>query len=237
MKIGIMQPYFFPYLGYFDLINVVDHFVVYDIVQYIKHGWINRNRILRPKGGWQYIVVPVDRSSFYDSFRTPIMHVETHQGEDWKTLIIGQLDHYRKRAPYFRETVNLVRNCLDTTERSISRLNVSILEKTCNTLGIQFTYTLSSEMESQIPPGLDAQDRVLAVCDILGASKYINLPGGKELYDEHRFGEKDIEVEFRNLPAFKYSCQDYEFIPNLSIIDVLMWNPPEKIKEHLEKHP
>lgn len=236
MKLAIMQPYFFPYLGYFDLINVVDHFVVYDSVQYIKHGWINRNRILKPTGGGQYITVPINRSSFHDSYKTPIMDVEIYQGDDWKTRIIGQLDHYRRKAPYFWETVKLVKSCLDTEEIFIARLNVSIFEKVCNVLEVKFTYNLSSEMQLPITSSLNAQDRVLEICEILGASRYINLPGGRDLYDEQPFRERGIEIEFRDLPAFRYSCQDYEFIPNLSIIDVLMWNAPEKVREHLERH-
>ncbi|HUW94304.1 MAG TPA: WbqC family protein [Anaerolineae bacterium] len=236
MKIGIMQPYFFPYLGYFDLINVVDHFVVYDSVQYIKQGWINRNRILKPAAGWQYITVPVDRSSFHDSYRTAIMDVEICELENWKGRIIRQLDHYRGKAPYFWETVNLVKSCLDVEERSIARLNVSTLEKMCHALHLGFNYRFSSEIHLTLDRSLSALDRLLAICENLGATKYINTPGGRDLYGDQPFREKGMEVEFRNLPPLEYSCSGYEFIPNLSIIDVLMWNAPEKVKQHLEMH-
>ena len=236
MKLGINQPYFFPYLGYFDLINVVDHFVVYDSVQYMKYGWINRNRILKATGGWQYVTVPVDKSSFHDSYRTPIMDVKICAPEDWQGLIIRQLDHYRRRAPYFSETVSLVKSCLDSEERSIARLNVSILEKVCNALDVDFNYSFSSEMDLTPDPSLKKLDRAAAIYESLGASKYVNLPGGRDLYSEQPFRERGMEVEFRNLPALEYSCSGYEFIPNLSIIDVMMWNAPEEVKEHLEKH-
>lgn len=236
MNLGIMQPYFFPYLGYFDLINVVDHFVVYDSVQYMKQGWINRNRVLRPTGGWQYISVPIDKGSFHDSYRTPIMDIRIARGEDWRTRIIRQLDHYRKRAPCFWETVKLVEGCLDTKEGSISKLNVRILEKVCELLEIDFTYSFSSKMGLPGTSGLNAQDRVLAICELLGASRYINLPGGRDLYDGYRFREGSIEIDFRDLPTFEYSCQGHEFIPDLSIVDVLMWNEPWKVREHLEAH-
>ena len=236
MRLGIMQPYFFPYLGYFDLIDAVDHLVVNDSAQYIKQGWINRNRIIKPTGGWQYMTVPVDKSSFHAGYRTPIVDVKVHDGRDWRSLIVRQLGRYRKKAPYFLETVNLVKSCLDTEERSIARLNVGILEEICEVLDIEFTHTLSSEIGSPMAPGLKAQDWVLAICEIFGASRYINLPGGRDLYDEQRFRDRGIELEFRNLPTFRYSCGDWEFVPNLSIIDVLMWNRPARVRDHLEMH-
>jgi hypothetical protein len=236
MRSGINQPYFFPYLGYFDLLNVVDHFVVYDSAQYMKYGWINRNRILSPKGGWQYVMVPLDKSSFHHSYRTPIRDVQAVTPETWRGLIIRQLDHYRKKAPYFSETVHLVKSCLDSEERSIARLNVNILEKVCNALDIHFDYSYSSEMDVTRDPSLKKLDMAAAIYKSLGATKYINLPGGRDLYGEQPFRQRGMDVEFRNLPALEYSCSGYEFIPNLSIIDVLMWNAPEEVKEHLEKH-
>lgn len=236
MKLGIMQPYFFPYLGYFDLINSVDYLLIYDNVQYIKHGWINRNRILKPAGGWQYIAVPVDRSSLHASYRTSIENVEISQDQKWKTRIIGQLDHYRKKAPHFWETVALVECCLEAEESSIARLNLSILEKVCAVLGIEFAHSSSSEMKFHPDPTMNAQERILAICESLGARKYINLPGGRKLYDERSFMARGIEIEFRDLPALTYSCVGYEFIPNLSVLDLLMWNEPAKILEHLERH-
>ncbi|MEZ4771118.1 MAG: WbqC family protein [Caldilineales bacterium] len=234
MRLGIMQPYFFPYLGYFDLINSVDHFVIYDSVQYIKHGWINRNRVLKPGEGWQYITAPVDRRSFHDSYRTPIKDVEVVQGDAWKERIQGQLDHYRKRAPRFQETISLVSTCLDSDERSISRLNASILREICDALRVAFSYSFASEMPMAHDAELDAQDRVLAICEWLGAGTYINLPGGRDLYDEQHFRQRGVQIEFRELPPLVYSCLAYQFVPNLSIIDVLMWNEPVRIRQHLE---
>jgi hypothetical protein len=186
----------------------------------MKYSWITRNRILKPTGGWQYITVPVEKSSFRDSYRTPIMDVEICAREDWRGLIIRQLDHYRRKAPYFSETVNLVKSCLDSEERSIARLNVSILEQVCGALGIEFNYSYSSEMDFARDPSLKKLDKAAAIYHSLGASKYINLPGGRDLYGEQPFRERGMEVEFRNLPA----------------LDVLMWIAPAKVKEHLEMH-
>ena len=164
------------------------------------------------------------------------MDVQACVPESWKGLIIRQLDHYRRKAPYFSETANLVKSCLDSEERSIARLNASILEKVCDALDIEFNHSYSSETDLARDPSLKKLDRAAAIYRSFGASKYINLPGGRDLYGEQPFRERGMEVEFRNLPVLEYSCSGYEFIPNLSIIDVLMWNAPGKVKEHLEMH-
>src|ERR1700690_3139616 len=112
MKLGIMQPYFFPYLGYFHLLHNVDLFIVYDNVQFIKQGWINRNRILHPdRSGWQYFYAPVDRASFHSSFQTPILDVRISDSKPWKQHILGQLDHYKKAARFANETIDFVKGC------------------------------------------------------------------------------------------------------------------------------
>ncbi|HZE89534.1 MAG TPA: WbqC family protein, partial [Verrucomicrobiae bacterium] len=108
MRVGIMQPYFFPYLGYFDLIGHTDAWVVFDTPQYIRHGWVNRNRVLHPSRGWQYVIAPVRKHDRAASIRD----VEVSAAPDWRRRLLAQLEHYRKRAPYFRETMELVGRCL-----------------------------------------------------------------------------------------------------------------------------
>ncbi|MCZ7574941.1 MAG: WbqC family protein [Ardenticatenaceae bacterium] len=231
MKLGIMQPYFFPYLGYFDLINYVDKWIVFDTVQYIRHGWINRNRILHPQEGWLYIVVPVKPSR--DSY---IRNVTVDNGHDWKQRIIGQLGHYKRKAPYFHETVALVRECLDPEETSISRLNTNALSKVCERLGIGFDYRVLSEMDIELGPVEGPGDWALRISEALGAEEYVNPPGGVDIFDEAMFAASNIKLTFRRLPPLEYTCRGYEFIPNLSIIDLLMWNKPEFIKGYLDEH-
>jgi len=102
MKLGIMQPYFFPYLGHFDLINYCDQWIIFDKIQYIRHGWVNRNRILHPTEGWQYITVPVKKRSR----DTLITDVEVADRSDWKRRIVNQVVHYKKHAPFYQETVD-----------------------------------------------------------------------------------------------------------------------------------
>ena len=102
MKLGIMQPYFFPYIGYISLVKHTDEFILFDTVQFIKHGWIERNRILKPTGGWQYISVPLEKHSL----STLIMDTKIRNNDDWKAKILNQLVHYKRRAPYKKETIS-----------------------------------------------------------------------------------------------------------------------------------
>ena len=104
MKLGVMQPYFFPYLGYFDLINISDQWIVFDTVQYMRQGWINRNRILHPKEGWQYIIVPRKKHRR----QTAIKDVEVSADPEWRRRILAQIQHYQKGAPCYEETYQLV---------------------------------------------------------------------------------------------------------------------------------
>lgn len=232
MILGIMQPYFFPYLGYFDLINYSDKWIVFDTVQYIRHGWINRNRILHPNKGWQYIMTPLKKHNR----DIKIKDLEITDDNKWKDKIMGQLNHYRKKAPYFNETTNIVSDCLSEKERSVSRLNVFILDKVCARLGIHFDYDFFSEMDLDLEPVEDPGDWALRISEALGAKEYVNPPGGADLFDEQKFRNSNIKLKIRDIPPLEYSCTGYEFVPGLSIVDVLMWNEPEKIKGYLNKY-
>jgi len=231
MKLGIMQPYFFPYIGYFDLINYSDRWIVFDTVQYIRHGWINRNRILHPGQGWQYIVVPLKKHSR----DTVIRDIEIGDGPMWYKRILGQNQHYKKKAPYFHETYRLVEECLTIEERSISRLNVAILEKVCLHIGIPFEYEYFSEMQLELESVEEPGDWALYISEKIGAEEYVNPPGAATMFDSSKFEASGIKLTIRKQLPIEYSCPGYEFVPGLSIIDVLMWNSPDKVKDYLDK--
>jgi hypothetical protein len=232
MTLGIMQPYFFPYLGYFDLINCSDRWVVFDTAQYIRHGWVNRNRILHPREGWQYIIVPLKKYSR----DTMIKDVEISDDPGWRSRILGQIQHYRKRAPYFKEVNMLVEDCLESEEGLLSRLNVAIMERVSQYLGIPFEYDYFSEMDLELGPVEGPGDWALRISEAMGAKEYVNPPGGIEIFDPARFEKLGIRLTIRNLPSIEYVCRGYEFIPGLSIIEVLMWNQPDKVREYLNEH-
>jgi len=231
MKLAIMQPYFFPYLGHFDLINCVDKWIVFDTAQYIRHGWVNRNRILHPQKGWQYFIAPLKKHSL----STKIKDIEVQDGDQWKKRIIGQLQHYKKSAwRHFKDTCTLVQDCLDTEETSITKINIHIMQKTCEKLGIPFNYNVFSEMDLQIGPIEKPGDWALRISEALGADEYINPPGGEDIFDKEAFAKIGIKLTLRKIPHFTYECQKYDFIPNLSIIDVMFWNSPSQIKQFLD---
>jgi hypothetical protein len=229
MKLGIMQPYFFPYLGYFELIRRTDEWIVFDTAQYIRHGWVNRNRVLHPKSGAQYIKVPIKHCVR----ETPIKEIEIADRDELRPRILGQIEHYKKRAPYYRETTALVDECLSGDEISLSRLNVSILDRLCRHLDIPFRCRVFSEMQLPLGPVEGPGDWALRISEALGAGEYVNPPGGVDLFDPRKFAASGIRLTLQKLIDFTYECRGYEFEPYLSIIDVLMWNPCEKVKEFL----
>lgn len=232
MILGIMQPYFFPHLGYFDLINYSDEWIVFDRVKYIRHGWVNRNRIHHPHEGWQYVVVPLKKHAS----NTDICDVRINDEIDWRSKILGQLQHYKKSAPYFRETIDLVEDCLKTDEVSLSWLNVSILERLCTYLGIDFTYEYFSQMNLDLGSITGPGDWALNISSAMGASTYVNPPGGRDLFDQSLFLERGIDLEIREIPPLEYKSARYEYIPRLSIIDLLMWNTPARIQQYMNHY-
>ena len=119
-----MQPYFFPYIGYWQLINSVDIFVLFDDSQYKRHGWINRNRILKPDGNWQYILIPLQKHSL----REPIKHVYIAPNCGWEKTIIAQLSHYKKKAHYFDEINPMIIETISSiNEVSIAKIKCAVI--------------------------------------------------------------------------------------------------------------
>ena len=226
-----MQPYLFPYLGYFDLINRVDRWVVFDTAQYIRHGWVNRNRILHPTQGWQYILAPLVKHHR----EARICDVQIVEGRDWRDRIEGQLQHYRGQAPQFDSTMTLLRECLALPERSLSRLNVELLRKVCAYLGIPFSPGVFSEMGLVLGPIEGPGDWALRIAEALGASEYVNPPGGADLFDREKFAACGIRLTIQEPVAFTYECPGYEFQPGLSIVDVLMWTPRERLIDYFAR--
>lgn len=230
MILGAMQPYFFPYLGYFDLINRTDRWIVFDTPQYIREGWVNRNRILHSREPWQYITVPVKKHSR----DTPILRIEAVDCPDWRRKIVNQFTHYRSRAPYYRETIALLEDCLAGQENNLSRLNVECLGKVCRYLNIRWVREIFSEMNLPLGPVREAADWALRIAEAVGATVYLNPPGGAALYDPARFACHGIQLRLQEDFNFEYDCGDYQYVPKLSVLDVLMWVNPLEIKAYLD---
>jgi hypothetical protein len=223
MKVGIMQPYFFPYIGYFQLIYATDTFVLFDDVQYIRHGWLNRNRIINPIGGWQYIQLPTTKHHHTELIR----NVTARAGEDWSAKLLGQLDHYRRRAPHYRETIEIIRTILSgLDDPRISRINFSILSGICRAMGVDRRMLISSEVGFDYSGVTDAGEWALRISEQLSAETYINPISGAELFDPAKFAASGIVLSFLQPDDIVYP-QRGAFVPWLSIIDVLMFNGVE----------
>ena len=232
MILGAMQPYFFPYLGYFDLISRADRWIVFDTAQYMREGWLNRNRVLHACKEWQYIIVPLKKHSR----ETPINQIEAVDFPDWRRTIVNQFTHYRGRAPYYRETLALLEDCLTANEQNLSRLNIHCLGKVCRHLGISWNPEVLSEINLPLGHVSEAADWALRIAEAAGADVYLNPPGGAALYDPERFARHGIRLDLQEDFNYEYDCGRYAYVPKLSVLDVLMWVGPAEIKSHLDRN-
>lgn len=230
-----MQPYFFPYLGYMSLIKHTDRMILLDDVQFIRHGWIERNRILKPESGWQYISVPLKKKIF----TTSIKDTEINNEIDWKDKILRQLAHYKRKAPYYRKTIVTVEEALNTSTNNIAVLNAHILKTLCAHLDINADISIFSELSLDIDPPSAADEWALNICKkIDGVTEYWNPIGGIEFFDKRKYTAENIQLIFQNnrLVPYPQINQKNEFEPGLSIIDVMMFNSPENINAMLEHY-
>ncbi len=228
MKLGIMQPYFFPYLGHFALIAHTDAWVVFDITQYTPKTWMNRNRVLHPKEGWNYVSVPLANGS---------IAIKTAQAQilnpaDTRRSVLGKLTHYKQKAPYYRAVEALVQDAMrDDTDTSLVRLNVRTLATVCAYLNLPFSYRICSELALPLPDKLPPGGWAPEISAALGASGYVNPLGGRELFEPQDFASRGVALEFLSFELPTYEVGPYRFEPGLSILDVLMWNSPEAVVE------
>lgn len=227
-----MQPYFFPYLGYFQLIVESDVFVLFDDVKYIHRGWINRNRVLKPNEGWQYIGVPLEKHSSYSL----IKDIKIHPTSDWKSKIISQLEHYKKKAPYYKETIRLVEEILQSYKgSSIVDLNKHIIISILSYLGIKKRVLVSSQYNFDYSDVSGPGDWALSITKQLNGHEYINPIAGKDLFDVLKYTNSGIKLDFLSTDSVDYK-QSKEFEPSLSIVDVFMFNNKEQVLDLLTKY-
>lgn len=226
MKLAIMQPYLFPYLGYFQLIREVDVFVIYDDVNYINRGWINRNNILS-QGKAQLITMELEGAS-----QNKLINEISVTGRN-KKLLKSILQSYRK-APYFPEVFPLIESILNNTEKNLARLLDFQLRQICAHLGLSPEWHISSKIKKDSE--LRGQEKIFAICRELDATHYINAPGGRELYNQESFNKRGLQLSFIQPRAVSYRQFGEEFIPHLSIIDVMMFNGREQCAKLLEEY-
>ena len=217
-----MQPYFFPYIGYFQLIAAVDLFIVYDNIKYTKKGWINRNRMLQ-NGKDVMFALPLKADSDYLDVSERELATDFNRDK-----LLSQFKGAYRRAPYFEQTFTLVEQIVRYGDVNLFRFLHHAIVKTCEHLGITTVIRISSDIA--IDHDLKNQDKVLTLCEAVGASTYVNAIGGMELYSKEAFREKSIDLKFVQSKPFEYAQFGAGFVPWLSIIDVMMFNPLDTIK-------
>lgn len=217
-----MQPYFFPYLGYFQLIGAVDLFIVYDNIEYTKAGWINRNRLCRD-GAAHTFSLPLKKASDFLDVR------ERELAADFKPeKLLNQFKGAYRRAPYFAQTLPLIERVVRFETKNLFRFLHHSISATCEHLGITTEIRVSSDIE--VDHDLRKQDKVLALCHAVGASTYVNSSGGMALYSQEAFRGRGIELIFIRAKPFEYAQFQHPFVPMLSIIDLMMFNPIETVR-------
>jgi len=233
MKLSIMQPYFLPYLGYFSLIKHTDEFILFDTVQFIRHGWIERNRILKPSDGWQYIMVPLKKHSR----ETLIKDIEINNDQQWKEKILAQLQHYKKQAPYFSNVIDILNEIFSKEYATIVDLNLASLKTVCNYLGINTPIQVFSLMNIDIEPANAPDEWALNICKALGnVDEYWNPPGGQSFFDKKKYESAGINLKFHSAILTDYDQKRNVFEPGLSIIDVMMFNSVDEINKMLDNY-
>ncbi len=232
MKLAIMQPYFLPYLGYFSLIKHTDRWIVTDEVQFIRHGWMQRNRILKPREGWQYIKVPLEKHH-YDIATKDVKIKSNH---NWQDKIIRQLEHYKKKAPFYNDVMNLLNTVFDKKTDSIVDLDVFALQLICKYLTIEFNYSIFSQSAINIAKVNEADEWGLEISKALGAKYYYNSIGGKSFFNRNKYEQENIHIKFHKLNLQEYDQKRIKFEPGLSIIDVMLFNSPDIICKMLDDY-
>ncbi|MCI8536585.1 MAG: WbqC family protein [Hungatella sp.] len=229
MKLGIMQPYFFPYIGYWQLMNAVDTYVVYDDVNYINRGWINRNRILVAKKP-QYINLNLSGASQ----NKLINEIELSKDLSYVQKIFRTLELNYKKAPYYHITMDLIDKILNNPQTNLAIFLFDQIQLISRYLEIDTKLILSSSISKN--NSLHGENKILEICHCLKANIYYNAIGGKTLYSKENFENRGIALKFLETDDIYYKQFGENFFDNLSIIDVMMFNSKEKINTMLKQY-
>lgn len=224
-----MQPYFFPYIGYWQLINAVDEYVIYDDVNYIKGGWINRNRVLI-NGEAKYLNLQLKQASP----NKKINEIEISTDNIAHRKMLNTLQMCYSRAPYFNEVFSLIKEISNYDDSNLAKFLENSIREVCNYFNIQTKIFVSSDLH--IADNLKGEDRVIEICKKLQANSYCNAVGGQKLYSKKRFKENGIDLCFLETKNICYEQFKGKFIANLSIIDVMMFNSKSTVNQLLREY-
>lgn len=230
MKLAIMQPYFLPYIGYFQLIAAVDRMVLLDDVNYINRGWINRNRLpINDKPAW--FTLPLVGASQ----NRLINEIDILPDDGWKSRIIGTVSSVYRETPQFERIMPIFEALISNASGNLAAFLHHSIETICALIGLRTEILPTSSVHPK--NGMKGQDRILDLCRRERATTYVNLPGGRDLYDVSLFAENSIDLCFLR-PAFgtlqlKHSIEEG---PVLSILDLLMQNEPVAVLNAAKQH-
>lgn len=227
--VGIMQPYFFPYIGYWQLLNAVDRYVIFDDVSYINRGWINRNRI-NVNGTPKYINVPMLKASQ----NKLINEIEISNDLNEYEKILTTIRYNYVKAPFFNDFFPILKDIIKYQSDNLADYLINSIKGICRYLDIKTEILISSELDKN--NDLRGEEKILQICDILNATDYYNAIGGMELYHSEKFSEKNIKLHFLKTDNIQYPQGSEEFIEYLSIIDVLMYNSLDDVHNMLKQY-
>jgi hypothetical protein len=224
MKLGIMQPYFLPYIGYWQLINAVDKYVIYEDVQFIKGGWINRNNLLLNGDKFMFNLILIGASP-----NKLINEISIHPDQ---RKLIKTIESSYKKAPYFATVFPIINQIVDFENKNLAKFIGNSILQICNYLDIKTNIIFSSKLQKDNE--LKGQDKIIYICKALHATEYFNAIGGQELYSKAVFEMNSIQLKFLKTEPVEYKHFSNQFIPRLSILDVMMFNSVEEVKAMLD---
>ena len=230
-KIGIMQPYFLPYIGYFQLMEMVDEFVIYDNIEFSKASWIRRNRMLQ-NGKDAFFTLPIKKDSdFLDvDQRYLAKNFDKEAGK-----LLRRIEANYSKAPYFKDFFPIIQKIIFCKERNLFDYILNSVYCVKDYLKIETPIKVFSKLGKDVHL-LRAQDKVIGVCKALQATHYINSFGGKHLYDSESFEKENLQLLFFRTSHIEYSQFDNDFLPFLSIMDVCMFNDVSQVREYLKQY-
>ncbi len=215
-----MQPYFFPYIGYFQMIKAVDTFVFYDDVNFIKNGWINRNKILINGQASYFTLQLKDASSF--------KLINEISFSDNRNKLLKSIAVSYSKAPYFKDVFEMIERSFDVEVLNVASVAINSIIQVTKFLNLNTNFEISSEKYADTR-GMNRTHRLIEICKRRDASTYINVIGGAVLYDKSFFKENGIELTFIKSKEIVYNQFKNDYVPWLSIIDVLMFNSVEEV--------
>lgn len=227
-----MQPYFLPYIGYFILIRESDKFIFFDTVQYQRRSWMNRNRILSLDKDFTYIKLPINKAPQ----TTAIKDISIDYKQDWKNKILSQIEIYKKIAPNYKEVRDFLEDSLLYETDSLLEMNIHLIKRVCDYLDIRQNSEVFSKMSLDIPNDLEPDEWALNVCQAVGAKEYINAPGGISFFDKTKYIVNGIDIKFIKANLQHYYQGKKQFEAGLSIIDIMMFNSIDCIKDMMNDY-